>query len=57
MEGLGGRPAESYMNLGIYYDRQGEPRKAMDYYRRAVDRGVRHARLRTWLDVKERLFK
>jgi tetratricopeptide (TPR) repeat protein len=57
MEGLGGRPAESYMNLGIYHDRQGDPRKAMDYYRRAVDRGVRHARLRAWLDVKERLFK
>lgn len=57
MEGLGGRPAESYMNLGIYHDRQGDPKKAMDYYRRAVDRGVRHARLRTWLDVKERLFK
>ena len=56
MEGLGGRPAESLMNLGIYYDRQGDPRKAMEYYRRAVDRGVRVARLRTWLDVKERLF-
>jgi tetratricopeptide (TPR) repeat protein len=56
MESLGGRPAESLMNLGIYYDRQGDPKKAMDYYRRAVDRGVRIARLRAWLDVKERLF-
>jgi len=56
LEGLGGRPPEALMNLGIYYDRQGEPQKALEYYRRAAERGVRHARLKAWLDVKERLF-
>jgi tetratricopeptide (TPR) repeat protein len=56
LEGLGARVPEALMNLGIYFDRQGDPKKALDYYRRAYERGVRVARLRTWLDVKERLF-
>ncbi|HEY3352544.1 MAG TPA: tetratricopeptide repeat protein [Polyangia bacterium] len=55
-ESLGGRPAEALMNLGIHYDRQGEPQKALEMYRKAADRGVRAARLKGWIDVKERLF-
>ena len=30
LEALGGRPAEALMNLGIYYDRQGDPKKALE---------------------------
>ena len=56
LEALGGRPAEALMNLGIYYDRQGDPQKALELYRKAAERGVRSPRLKGWIDVKERLF-
>lgn len=56
-ESLGGKPPESYLNLGIVNDRQGEAKKALDLFRRALERGARSPRLREWIDVKERILE
>jgi hypothetical protein len=53
---LGARPPEALVNLGIVRDREGESKKALDLYRRALDRGARAPHLRDWIDVKERVF-
>jgi tetratricopeptide (TPR) repeat protein len=55
-DALNGRPPESLVNQGIMKDRAGDSRGALALYRRAWERGVRSARLREWIDVKERLF-
>jgi len=47
---------EALVNIGIAYDRKGEPLRALDYYRKAVAVGVRFAPLRSWIDMKERLW-
>ena len=55
-EHLGSRPPEALVNLGILYDRRGEIRKALDLYRKALERGARTSRLREWIDTKDRLL-
>ncbi len=55
-ERLGSRPPEALVNLGILYDRRGEIRKALDMYRKALERGARTGRLREWIDTKDRLL-
>lgn len=55
-ERLGSRPPEALVNLGILYDRRGEIRKALDLYRKALERGARTGRLREWIDTKDRLL-
>jgi tetratricopeptide (TPR) repeat protein len=57
LDALNGRPAESLVNLGILKDRQGETKKALELYKRALDRGARAPKLKEWIDVKERLFE
>ncbi len=57
LEALNGRPAEALVNLGIIYDKQGDAKKALEYYKRASERGARAPRLKEWIDVKERLFE
>jgi tetratricopeptide (TPR) repeat protein len=47
---------EALVNLGIIKDRQGDGKAALDYYRRAQDRGVKSAKLKEWIDVKVRLW-
>ncbi|HZS36450.1 MAG TPA: tetratricopeptide repeat protein, partial [Polyangia bacterium] len=56
-EALNGRPAESLINLGILKDRQGDAKKALELYKRALERGARSPKLKEWIDVKERLFE
>jgi tetratricopeptide (TPR) repeat protein len=55
-EELGPRPPEALVNLGILVDRQGDPKRALDLYKKAADRGARAPKLREWIDVKERLM-
>lgn len=57
LERLGGRPPEALVNLGILADRRGDSKKALDYYKKALERGARTPRLREWIDVKERLLQ
>jgi tetratricopeptide (TPR) repeat protein len=56
LDGLAGRPLESWVNLGIVRERQGEVREALQLYRRAFDKGLKLPKLRDWIEVKERLF-
>lgn len=56
LERLGSRPPEALVNLGILSDRRGEARKALDLYRRALERGARTPKLREWIDTKDRLL-
>jgi tetratricopeptide (TPR) repeat protein len=55
-ERLGSRPPEALVNLGILYDRRGEIRRALELYRKALERGARTSRLREWIDTKDRLL-
>jgi cellulose synthase operon protein C len=55
-DGLNGHPSESLVNLGIVRDRQGDAKKALELYKRAMERGAKAPKLRDWIDVKERLF-
>jgi tetratricopeptide (TPR) repeat protein len=55
-EALGGSPPEALVNLGIVKDRQGDPRRALELYKRAQDKGARAPKLKEWIDVKERLL-
>jgi tetratricopeptide (TPR) repeat protein len=51
-----GEVPEALVNLGIAYDRRGEPLRALEYYRRALAAGARFAPLRSWIDSKEKLW-
>ncbi len=55
-ETLGSKPPEALVNLGILFERRGDTKKALEYYKRALDRGARSPKLREWIDVKERMF-
>jgi len=56
LERLAPNPPESLVNLGILHDRRGEARKALDFYKRAADKGARTAKLREWIDTKDRMI-
>ena len=56
LERLGVHPPEALVNLGILHDRRGEARKALELYRRALERGARTPKLREWIDTKDRLL-
>lgn len=56
LERLGQNPPEALVNLGILQDRRGQPRKALELYRRAFERGARTPKLREWIDTKDRLL-
>ena len=47
---------EALVNLGLAWERKGDPHKALDYYRRAAAAGVRFAPLRGWIVAKERMW-
>jgi hypothetical protein len=55
-DGLGTRPCEARLNLGILKDRQGESKRALELYKQARACGARTPKLTEWIDVKERLF-
>jgi tetratricopeptide (TPR) repeat protein len=56
-EALGARPAEALVNLGILRDRAGDARRALELYKRALEKGAHAPKLKEWIDVKERLFE
>jgi len=56
MEGLGGNPPESLVNLGILYDQLGRPKDAYDAWTRAKARGVQARDLQRWIDAKKRIY-
>jgi lipopolysaccharide biosynthesis regulator YciM len=56
MEGLGGNPPESLVNLGIIYDQLGRPREAFDAWTKAKARGVQVRDLQRWIDAKKRIY-
>ncbi len=47
--------AEAEVNLGIIRDRQGDGERALELYRKALERGARAPRLKEWIDLKQRL--
>jgi tetratricopeptide (TPR) repeat protein len=55
LERLTTKLPEALVNLGIAYDRKGEPQKALDAWRRARRAGARFAPLGDWIDAKERV--
>ena len=56
IEGLGGNPPESLVNLGIVYDQLGRPREAFDAWTKAKARGVQVRDLQRWIDAKKRIY-
>ncbi|MEO8703133.1 MAG: tetratricopeptide repeat protein, partial [Kofleriaceae bacterium] len=56
LELLAGKLPEALINLGIAYERKGEPQKALEMWRRARRAGARFAPLAEWIDSKERIY-
>jgi tetratricopeptide (TPR) repeat protein len=56
LEKLAGKLPEALVNLGIAYDRKGEPQKALDAWRRAKRAGARAPQLNDWIEAKERVY-
>jgi tetratricopeptide (TPR) repeat protein len=54
--GLVGDVPEARINLGIAYEKKGEPTKALAQWKAALAAGARHAQLKDWVDSKERLW-
>ncbi|HEY4176640.1 MAG TPA: tetratricopeptide repeat protein [Kofleriaceae bacterium] len=47
---------EAYINLGIAYERKGDPAKALDAWRKARKANARFAPLNDWIESKERIY-
>ncbi|MBA3465052.1 MAG: tetratricopeptide repeat protein [Deltaproteobacteria bacterium] len=56
LERIAPKVPEALVNLGIAYERQGDPVKALDAWRRARKAGVRFAPLTDWIESKERIY-
>ncbi|MGE0403992.1 MAG: hypothetical protein AB7T06_45215, partial [Kofleriaceae bacterium] len=56
LERLSGRIPEALVNIGIAYERKGDPQKALDAWRRAKRANVRYAPLNDWIESKERIY-
>ncbi|MGN6109403.1 MAG: tetratricopeptide repeat protein, partial [Kofleriaceae bacterium] len=56
LDRLASKLPEAYVNLGIAYERKGEPEKALEAWRRARKAGVRYAPLAEWIEAKERIY-
>jgi tetratricopeptide (TPR) repeat protein len=56
LEKLASKLPDALVNLGIAYERKGEPQKALDAWRRARKAGARHAPLTEWIESKERVY-
>ncbi len=56
LDRLTSRVPEAYVNLGIAYEKKGEPQKALDAWRRARKAGVRFAPLADWIASKELIY-
>jgi tetratricopeptide (TPR) repeat protein len=56
LDRLAARIPEALVNLGIAYERKGDPNRALDAWRRARKAGVRFAPLADWIEAKERIY-
>lgn len=56
LDRLTSRVPEAYINLGIAYEKKGEPQKALDAWRRARKAGVKFAPLADWITSKELIY-
>ena len=58
LEREAGKLPEALVNLGIAYERKGEPVKALDAWRRAKKAGAaaRFPQLNEWIEAKERIY-
>ena len=56
LERIAPKVPEALVNLGIAYERKGDPVKALDAWRRARKAGVRFAPLSEWIESKERIY-
>jgi len=56
LEGLGGNPPESLVNLGIIYDQLGRPKDAYDAWTKAKAKGVQARDLPRWIEAKKRIY-
>ncbi|MBL9020459.1 MAG: tetratricopeptide repeat protein [Myxococcales bacterium] len=56
LERVAGKVPEALVNLGIAYERKGDPVKALDAWRRARKANVRFAQLGDWIESKERVY-
>jgi tetratricopeptide (TPR) repeat protein len=56
LERIAPRVPEALINLGIAFERKGDPVKALDAWRRARKANVRFAPLSDWIEAKERIY-
>jgi tetratricopeptide (TPR) repeat protein len=56
LERVAAKVPEALVNLGIAYERKGDPQKALDAWKRARKAGVRYAPLNDWIESKERIY-
>jgi tetratricopeptide (TPR) repeat protein len=56
LDRLTSRVPEAYINLGIAYEKKGEPQKALEAWRRARKAGVKFAPLADWIASKELIY-
>lgn len=56
LERVAGKIPEALVNIGIAYERKGDPQKALDAWRRAKRANVRFAPLTDWIESKERIY-
>jgi tetratricopeptide (TPR) repeat protein len=56
LNGLVGEVPEARINLGIAYEKKGEPLKALAAWKAAAAAGVRHGGLKDWIEAKERFW-
>lgn len=56
LDRLSAKLPEALVNLGIAYEKQGDPQRALDAWRRARKAGVRFAPLAEWIEAKERIY-
>jgi tetratricopeptide (TPR) repeat protein len=56
LDRISARVPEALVNLGIAYERKGDPSRALDAWRRARKANVRFAPLAEWIEAKERIY-
>src|SRR5690606_19203087 len=54
--GLVGDVLEARVNLGIAYEKKGDPLKALSAWKQAAAAGVRFSPLKDWIEAKERFW-
>ncbi|HEY4055875.1 MAG TPA: tetratricopeptide repeat protein [Kofleriaceae bacterium] len=56
LERIAPKIPEAYINLGIAYERKGDPQKALDSWRKARKANARFGPLNDWIESKERIY-